>query len=75
VTELDDLGDELAVLAAPAGQVVGRDQVVLRAGEAAIAVEAGADKGLIREVGPDEQAGDAVEERGLRQRARRGQEL
>ena len=46
-------------------------QVVLRAGEAAIAVEAGADQRLVGQVGPDEQAGDALEERGLGQRARR----
>ena len=43
-----------------------RDQPVRRAGEAPVAVEAGADERLVGQVGAGEQARDPVEERGLR---------
>ena len=66
--------DQLAVLPAARREVVGRDQAVRRAGEAPVAVEAGADERLVGQVRAGEQAGDPVQERGLGERAGRGQE-
>ena len=58
------------MLLAPPREVVGGDEPLRGARDAAVAVEAGADEGLVGEVRADEQAGDPVEERRLGQRAR-----
>ncbi len=67
MAEIHDVRDQLAVLLAAPREVVGGDEDVRRAGEAPVALEAGADKGLVGQVRADEQAGDPVEERRLGQ--------
>ena len=63
------VGEQLGVLLAAPQQVVGRDQPVRGAGQAAVAVEAGADEGLVGQVVAGEQRRDPLEERRLRERA------
>ena len=66
--------EQLRVLLAAPQQVVAGDQPVGRAGQAAVAVEAGPDEALVGQVVAGEQRGDPLEERRLRDRAGRRQQ-
>jgi len=59
---VDQVGDDLAVLVGPTEQVVRGDDPLGGAGETAVAVEAGADERLVRQVVPGEQGGDPLVE-------------
>ena len=61
--------EQLGVLLAALEQVVAGDEAVGRAGQAPVALEAGPDQGLVGQVVAGEHRGDALVERGLRQRA------
>ena len=54
----------------PAQEVVAGDQALGRAREAPIAVEAGSNEALVRQIVAAEHRRDALEERGFRDRAR-----
>ena len=70
VARLGDRRQEVRVLLAAAQQVVGGDQPLGGAGEAAVALEAGLDEAVIGHVVAAEQRRDPLVERGLGERAR-----
>src|SRR6266446_2557974 len=69
VTAVDQGGDHLAVLLGAAEELVGGEEVVCGAGEAAVAPQAGPDERLVRQVVTGEERRHPLEERRLGQRA------
>ncbi len=74
VAGLGDGRQQLGVLLAPAQEVVTGDDPLGRAGQTAVAVEAGPDEGIVRDVVAAEQRSDAVEEGALADRTGSGQQ-
>ena len=74
VAGLGEDGEQLGPFGRPAQEIVTGDEPVRRRGQAAVALEAGPDEGLVGQVMAGEQPGDPLEERRLGQRAGRREE-